>query len=209
MAFKQYIAQKKRLYISFTTYLESPINDDANEFENFTQVIQNQKIFQDKEEASHFLNLISSFIQNHHRDADFISKIQKILDFYAEEIKQALSNNEIYEIVKTNKLILLYLINKKILTINGEIFDQLSNYNYNYINLDGTSYSHFFLPEIKTIISKEKFDSIENKILFKKPDFYNNYETKRLIGENDSYLCNLIRNDSIEEFISIFGRIAF
>lgn len=145
MEFKQYIAQKKRLYASFTTFLEAPINDDINEFENLNQIVQAQTIFQDKEETSHFLNLILSFIQNHHRDIDFISKIKKILDFYADEIKQSLSNDDIYDIFKSNKLIILYLINKKILIINDEILDQLLDH----FNLDGTVNGNFLLPEIK------------------------------------------------------------
>ena len=34
------------------------------------------------------------------------------------------------------------------------------------------------------------------------PDIFVNFEEKRQKGENDSYLCELIRTDSIEDFIS-------
>ena len=33
-------------------------------------------------------------------------------------------------------------------------------------------------------------------------NIFSNFDEKRRIGENDSYVCELIRNDSIEEFVS-------
>ena len=33
------------------------------------------------------------------------------------------------------------------------------------------------------------------------PNYLDNFEAKRLVGENDSDLCSLIRDDSIDEFV--------
>ena len=42
----------------------------------------------------------------------------------------------------------------------------------------------------------------KNELLKKDPSAFTNYEEKHQKGENDSYICSLIRQDSIEEFIS-------
>ena len=52
----------------------------------------------------------------------------------------------------------------------------------------------YFSKEIDSFIVDEMREKIKNN----STDFQN----KRIIGENDSYICQLIRNDSIDEFIS-------
>ena len=37
---------------------------------------------------------------------------------------------------------------------------------------------------------------------------FDTFEKKCLEGENDSYICTLIRNDSVEEFITNFSQIS-
>ncbi|KAK8835796.1 hypothetical protein M9Y10_040619 [Tritrichomonas musculus] len=59
---------------------------------------------------------------------------------------------------------------------------------------NGVNYCHFFYPELKNQFSKKDEISID-------PELLDNYENKREIGQNDSYICRLIRQDLIEEFI--------
>ena len=68
--------------------------------------------------------------------------------------------------------------------------------------LNGIQYCHFFLPEIKEFINESKIKQIEDEITENFSTSLTNYEEKRKTGENDSYICDLIRNDSVEEFIS-------
>ena len=44
----------------------------------------------------------------------------------------------------------------------------------------------------------------KSELLEEDPNSFTNYEEKRQEGENDSYICSLIREDSVEEFIAYF-----
>ena len=60
---------------------------------------------------------------------------------------------------------------------------------------------HFLYPKIKPIITKESQESIENYLISNDINIQENFDENRKIGENDSYLCSIIRNDSCDEFI--------
>ena len=56
-------------------------------------------------------------------------------------------------------------------------------------------YPQYFYPEIKSFVNKE----LNEQIQFEIPE---NFDEKRKLGENDSYLCEMIRKEKIEEFIT-------
>ena len=64
------------------------------------------------------------------------------------------------------------------------------------------NYRHFFFPEIQYKLNEQMKQEIEQEMKNIYPDIFVNFEEKRQKGENDSYLCELIRTDSIEDFIS-------
>ena len=112
-------------------------------------------------------------------------------------LKQFLSNSELIDIFRNNKVLLLYLIEINI------IFIDKTNFNVFLIQNDKVSkYDHFFYPQYKKFITKEQQEEIEKEILYTS-DIFNE---KCHIGENDSYICNLIRNDSIDKFISFINQ---
>ena len=67
-------------------------------------------------------------------------------------------------------------------------------------------YRHFFIKEIKFFVDKKTVETIENEISNYDQDFYENYDEKRHNGENETYICKLIRKDSVEEFVSYVNR---
>lgn len=56
------------------------------------------------------------------------------------------------------------------------------------------------------MIPKEKKDQIEKQLSEKIPGSLEKIDYLRKIGENESYICELIRNDSSEEFISYMNQ---
>ena len=66
------------------------------------------------------------------------------------------------------------------------------------IENEGIEFIQFFYPEIKPLIDSGKLKIIENQY---EPNSLDNFEENRRIGENDSYICDLIRHDKIQEFI--------
>lgn len=195
MELKGYISQKKRIYLSFLTFLENSNEDDDNNFQNLISIVQSQKCVENKEEFHHFLRLLVNFADNYHRDVELFEKITKILSFFSNEIKRTFSNIELFDIFSTNKLILLYLIDKTIITLNNAIFNCI----YKKYDKNGSRYCHFFIPEIKKFINSKL---IEDELIKSDPDIFTNYDEKRRLGVNDSYICSLIRDDLIEEFVS-------
>ena len=78
----------------------------------------------------------------------------------------------------------MFLFEKGIIIMDKCIYEYLNNKDFL------SNYASYFINEIKKIKNEEI-----------NQDNQENFEQKRKTGENDSYLCSLIRNDSIEEFI--------
>ena len=131
------------------------------------------------------LHLLCSISNNHYRHTYFFNKIEKILHFFQKDIKKYFSNFEIFNIFKSNKRILLFLIERKIIYIDNNIYYQISNYKYS-----EAEYLQYFSNEINKFLAKTESNDITE-----------NFEEKRKIGENDDYVCTLIRKDMVEEFI--------
>ena len=156
---------------------ESNLVDD-NEITNFNYFDDLQKD-EKKDRLTDIFLLISHITANHHRPPDFYSKIEKLFSPFIEEMKQNLTNDEIYQIFKENRLVLLFLFHKQVLKIDENISKSLPK---------------FFTYE-KVQFFSEGLIQLNENIQFEEHD------RKRRIGENDNYICQLIRNDSIDDFI--------
>ena len=192
MEITEYINQMKEFYDFLLSFLENEDDIDEYDFENLINFFERQKFKENREELKNLLNLISIISKNHHRHHYFINRIEKILLYFKEDIKQTFSNSEIFEFFKNDKRILLFLFKNEILMPNDFIL--------NYI-LETKERRLYFYDEIKIFINQEQKESIENELSNLDKDTINNYEEKCQIGENDSYICELIRNDSVDEFI--------
>lgn len=193
MEITEYINQMKEFYDFLLSFLENEDDIDEYDFENLINFIERQKFKENHEEPKNLLHLISIISKNHHRHHCFINRIEKILLYLKEDIKQTFSNSEIFEFFKNDKRILLFLFKNEIITPNDFIL--------NYI-LETKERRLYFYEEIKSFIDQEQKESIENELSNLDKDTFNNYEEKCQIGENDSYICELIRNDNIDEFTS-------
>ena len=69
------------------------------------------------------------------------------------------------------------------------------------IERNGYHYYHFFYPEIKKFIGEEKFKDILEELITINSNILDCFEEKRQKGENDSFICSLIREDSVEKFV--------
>lgn len=141
-----------------------------------------------KQELKLILYLISNMINNHHRDQYFFTKIKRILISLKDENHLYILNQEIFNFFKKSKITLLFLIESNIITFDESIVSLILK-----SKCKSAKYPQYFFKEIKSFLPKELEEEISKEI----PE---NYEDQRLIGENDSYLCQLIQNDSIEEF---------
>ncbi|KAK8886902.1 hypothetical protein M9Y10_037935 [Tritrichomonas musculus] len=198
--FENYINQKKELYDFLLEYIENEEEDDYI-FQNFIKYVEDSELLKDHEETKLLLRLILQISKYHYRTANFCGKIERILSQYQKEIKQTFSNLEIFEIFKNNKRILLFLLEKEIIKTDEEIIQKLIKK----VDKNGTKYCHFFYPEIESFwkeTNPSKVESIKQEIIEIDPNIFLNFEAKRKLGENENYLCSLIRDDIIDDFIS-------
>lgn len=194
--FHKYLDWKKELYQSLISFLENP-NSNEKDFQNLIEIIGIQNHKEDREEFENFLKLIANISSNHHYDKLFFEKIFQIIIHYIPQIKQIFSNFEIYCIFEENLKVLLFLFESKIISIDDQIYEQMiftQNQNEKF------SYCHFFYPEITKFLGEEKTEDIKKELLSLDSNIFDEFDRKRHEGENDSIICSLIREDSIQEF---------
>ncbi|KAK8899216.1 hypothetical protein M9Y10_001521 [Tritrichomonas musculus] len=173
--------QIEELLIPF--FDDEKFNDEN--FGNIVSLFEKLKIRENNNELKSVLRLISAISRNHHRTPNFFGKIKRILNYFKEEIHQNFSNFEIFNIFSKDKRILLTLFEEKIL-IPDKTIVLLSSTREKHQQFD---YPSYFSPEFQN--GKEKVEA-DSQI----------FNEKREVGENDDYLCQLIRDDSLEEFIT-------
>lgn len=197
MDFHNYLNGEKELQSCLLRFLDQDgINDE--DFESLIKLIDEQNIRGSRSEIKDFFYLISKISTYHHRTPDFANKIDKILSSFLKELKENFSNIEIFNIFKRNKRVLLFLIQNDSFTIDESIASTMLKLKYRKLK-----YPHYFYPEIKSFITDEK----QQRDIQKEVDKQTNggsdiFEQKRKTGENDNKICEIIRNDSINDFTS-------
>ena len=197
MSFEESIEKMKRIQSILLQYLEEEINVEEN-YENFLIIISEQKINNDKSKLKELLRLINKIGNNHQRVSNLIDKIEQILKYFKKAISKYFSNSEIFEIFKGNKRIILFLIQEKIMIFDEYIFETIKS----------GKYLKYKYPQYFASLSTQDYDktvsndrySTSNYIIEKIMEgFQNNFSTKKK-GENDDYLCKIIRYDNVKAF---------
>ena len=198
--FKEYIRKKEELYDSFIVFIE---NSEENDIQNFIDIISQQNQDTTRVKYDEILQLIGSISNNCHRNESFLKNLYQIIDHCKDQIKQTFSNKEIFNIFENNKKMLLFLFQKEIITIDDDIYNELLQKN----EANGNRYSHFFYPELKKFKGDKEVKNIKKELIDIDKNIFELFEENRDKGENDSFICSLIREDSVEEFIEHVNRM--
>ncbi|KAK8876659.1 hypothetical protein M9Y10_006879 [Tritrichomonas musculus] len=156
----EYIDKKKEIYYALQDY----INDDEfpeDSFKLFTELLEKYKIFEKEEETLDILQILSFISANHCFTNDLFNKIEQIILYIQKDTNSELFDYDFFEIFKSSKKFLLYLLSRKLINIEDH------------------------QNEIKKLF----------------PSTTDIFNKKVMEGKNDSYICTLIQNDSVEEFI--------
>ena len=180
MNIDNYLEHLKRIHQNLLGFLD---NEDTTD-ENLQSLINDQQIRDDMHTLKLLLHLICKIANHHHRSPTFFEKIESIFNNFQNDIKANFSNREIFNIFKSNKRILLLLIEKNLITFDESIINQITNGKYKEAN-----YPQYFDPEICHFFNKQ----IEN--------YDDNFNENRKSGENSSFICKLIQKDSVTDFI--------
>ena len=203
MSFQEYLDTMKDIEGNIVYFLE----EEANSEENFL-ILESKFNDTKKSDSKYYLlsimHLISNIVYNHHRFPNFFAKIERILLFFKEDIKKYFSNSEVFNIFRSNKRILLFLIEQQLIIIDEYIVRKIAKTD-KYIR---AKYPQYFQPEIQPFINEKWFtkydpNTKENEWVEEiKKELPENFYEKRKEGENDSQICELIRKDMITEFVA-------
>ena len=180
MNIEDYIDKMKEIQIRLLSFIDDE-NDQEENFENLEEAIKNIQFENNPHKLKSFLYLISKIANNHYRCPNFINKIEKVILIVKDLIKKNFDSITIFNIFRECKLIILFLYEENIMTIDDSVIEEMNS-----LKLINYKYKYYLINEI------------DNKAEIKDID---EFKEKRKIGENDAYICKLIREDSIEEFI--------
>ena len=128
-----YIKKMKDLYNILLSYLDNCTEDEEDFFLLF-DFIENQKIKENKDELIEFFLIVVNICNNHHRNKFFLQKIEKIISSFFDIFKKNFIEPEIFHIFETNKRILFFLIQNKIITLTNKEM-KIGNFTYRiYLN---------------------------------------------------------------------------
>ncbi|KAK8842420.1 hypothetical protein M9Y10_026003 [Tritrichomonas musculus] len=195
MEVHEYIKQTKNLQDLLLTFIASQnrINELIDEYQALIDFLQKHNYGQNKKELQQLLSLLCHISNNHCRTPDFFEKIEQIILYLRDSIKQNLSDSIIFNLFKKNKRILLFLFEKEIIPIKDFIPT---------IQKSPKDYRMYFYNIINPYLDKDTANTIKSELLEIDSNILQNFEHKQKEGENNSYIANLIRSDSIEEFIT-------
>lgn len=228
MEYHKYINEITELHQDFLCFLDE---ENQNE-ENFNELITNiekHKYQENPEKFKLILHLISQISNNHHRTPTFLRKIEQILSHYEEFIKSSITKQELFEIFRKNPRILHFLFERNIISIDDEIIEAFFNEKREFIFrlYDGKeklkyfsreeekfqkkksvskNYKYYFFKYIQSKLNAEKRTEIEKELLEIDEHIFDDFDQKCQIGENDHYICELIRMDSIVEFVAFTNK---
>ena len=204
---REYFSEKESIQNALLDYLNTENTNEDFFLEKISylkdRTNNKQAIQKNRQELKNFLFLLLNISNNHHRTPNFFSKVNNILIYLSEIIKLTFSNYDLFQIFQSNKSILLFLISQRIILLDENILKEI----FEEGPQETPKYCHFFVPEIKRNLNDtEKVTRIEEEILKVNEHNFEDYEQKRLIGENDSYISSLIRSDSINDFIEYISQ---
>lgn len=173
------------LYNKFIETLDNE-KDIDQKHEEFLQYLNETTILQANHKMRQFLRIIANTSISHFRTKHFYQKIERIIDSFQTQIKEKCSNEEIFNIFKINKRILLFLFQSKIIILDSHMAHKMIN---------SPEFLAYFYPELEATMTKHQ----KEKAKLPESD---NFEEKRQLAENDSLLCSFIRTDSFDDFFS-------
>ena len=188
---QQYTKKMQVIEESILNLLEEE-EPQPKDYDKINELINNTKTEFKQQDSRQILYLLINIAENHYKTPGFFDRIFTLIKL----ILQDLGNFDLFNVFKDHKLLLLYLFQNKIIQPTKHIKDIIYDNQY-----EENKYDYYFFPEFRHFFEKEGYYSTYHE---KREHFFNSeekFEEKRKSGENDSYICQLIRNDSIKEFI--------
>ena len=178
MSIEQFFDENKKIQESLLDYIDDETNMEEK-YQNLVFLFDDINIHSNRYKIKLLLNLISKISDNHHRLPNFFYKIDRILHLFSEDMKKYFTNSELFNIFKSNKRLIFFLLEEKIMIMNEDIVKIIITKKY----LDA-NYPQYFSPEIQPFINEKWFPKCPTK-----NDIYDNIKKLKLQG-NTQLLIN-------------------
>ena len=202
MSIQKYCDEMANIQIKLHEFLDCELKAE-NKYQDLKNIFDDIKIYDNRHQFKSILHLLLKISNNYHQKSNFFDKIGQIIKILENCIKQYFTNSEIFDIFKSNKRLLLYLFESNILKMDENIVKQMITGKYLL-----RKYPQYFSPEIRPFINTKYFNESYYQLLIKEinTELPKNFYQARKNGQNDSKICDLIRNDSIDDFVSYMNR---
>ena len=205
------VTKMKDIYSPLIEFIEATDDHDAK-FKTLIEVLKKNEILENKDEIQLLFRFISKITDDHQRTSDFFDKLEKVFQYLIKDIPTPISYF-IPDFTKYNRRMLLLLLEKRFVEPD-EIFlnqylirkDRSRIWNISYESYIPITYFYYLYPKLKELLDEENQKRIESEISRRYEEDISIFEEKCQLGENDSYICSLIRSDSVEEFVSYVNR---
>ena len=164
------IESRKDLYRILLDIIEN--EDESKNFE-FINKLTKYKERENNEDKITIFQIILSICNNHQRDVNFKSKINNLFKYLTNTLKQTMTNSEIFEFFKSNKLIILYFIKNQIIEIDDLISKEI---------IKDKAYCQFFYTETASFMKEEEKEEIRKEMLANDSNIFEEFEEKRKEG---------------------------
>ena len=195
----------KDIYSPLIDFIEATDVQDA-EIQALIEVLEKQNKLENKNEIQLLFRLISKITDNHHQAPDFFIKLEKIFQYLIKDYPSPISYF-IPDYTEYNKRILFLLLEKGFVKPDEPFLKQyLQSQPVNKKESNISQAYYYLYPKMKEFLEEKLQKQTEEEILQKYSETISAFEEKCQIGENDSYICSLIRSDSVEEFVAYVNR---
>lgn len=156
MDLHEYADENIKLYESILGFVEG---DEKEINKSQEQIVVLQKNIRNSDDFKLLLYFISKISENHHRNNFFIPKFEQIIQYFAKDMQQFLTNFQIFNLFKNYKRILLFLFQNKIIAPDQSIINLMEEEYTRKKN----KYCLYIYPEIQNLLSKEKEQILKKK----------------------------------------------
>lgn len=201
MKVSNYLDAKKEIEKSFIRFVKEENNNDKN-FREFIDMYENSNNICYWNNYNEKLYFVLSISNNFNPNINLYDKIERFVKYIEDEIRSNLTNIELFNLCKRSKLFLLILFKNKILFPNTTIFDLFFKSTTKELKL-----YEFLFPEFNEYFDEKMYKKIKGiisynlKLDISDPNNIEKFNEYRKKGVNHNFICELIRNDSIIEFI--------
>ena len=108
MNIEKYFEKMSNIQKTIEEFIVAKDNLEEN-YEKIKKIFSKEEIFKDRNQVKALLYLLKSICKSHNRQNDMIHKIEQIINQNKSMIKDKLTNSELFDIFKNEKLILLFL----------------------------------------------------------------------------------------------------